>query len=500
MNRPLATLAFQVVMTKDLPYDLWEPVIGLEMHVQLNTKSKIFSSAPNHFGDEPNVNISATCTGQPGSLPVLNKEAVRKAVQFGLAIGAEISLVSTFDRKSYFYPDSPRNFQITQFENPLIRGGQVVAGEKTFQVNRAHLEDDAGMLKHFTTFAGVDYNRAGSALIEIVSEPCIHSARDAASYATAIRAILLYLDVSDCQMEEGGLRMDANISVRPKGEKGLRPRVEIKNMNSFTFMEMAIESETRRQISLYLNHANTDPILLIPPGTYRWDPERKHTVLMRSKESADDYRYFPEPDLAPVVLTTSYIDHIRSTLPELPNDRFRRYVADLGLTAYAALTLINEKILSDYFEQALLICQNPRLLCNWITVEFAGRLKESGKTLIDVGIPPAHVAKLIAMIEQNKITGRIAKSVADEMVATPGLDPEWIVAKNPDYQPTNDIASLGPLVDQVLADNPQSIADFKAGREKAFAFLVGAVMKLTRGKASPQVVNDLLRKKLQLLK
>lgn len=484
-------------MHKDLPLAMWEPVIGLEIHVQLNTKSKVFSSAPNRFGDEPNVNISNVCTGQPGALPVLNKEVVRKAVQFGLAVGAQISRVSTFDRKSYFYPDSPRNFQITQYENPLIIGGQITAEGKTFHINRAHIEDDAGMLKHFTTFAGVDYNRAGAPLIEIVSEPCIHSAREAVAYATAIRAILLYIDASDCNMEEGSLRIDANISVRPKGEMTLRPRIEIKNMNSFSFLEMAIEAEVARQVSLYLNHPHRSPIELVPPGTYRWDAELKSTVLMRTKENVDDYRYFPEPDLTPVILSESYIDQIRVSLPELPNDRFRRYISDLGLTEYAATTLINEKVLSDYFEEALKECNSPRNLCNWITVEFAGRLKESGKTLTDIGISPHQVAKLVEMIEQNKITGRIAKSVADEMVASPGLDPEAIVAKNPDYQPTTDISTIEPLVDQVLADNPQSIADFKAGRDKALAFLVGAVMKLSRGKASPQIVNDLLRKKMQ---
>ncbi|MBU6446205.1 MAG: Asp-tRNA(Asn)/Glu-tRNA(Gln) amidotransferase subunit GatB, partial [Verrucomicrobia bacterium] len=262
----------------DLPYDMWEPVIGLEIHAQLNTKTKIYSPAPNHFGDEPNVNISVVCTGQPGALPVLNQEAVRKAVQFGLAIGAQIAHISTFDRKSYFYPDSPRNFQITQFENPLLRGGEVRAHGKRFLVNRAHIEDDAGMLKHFSTFAGVDYNRAGAPLIEIVSEPCMHSPKEAAAYAAAVRAILLYLDACDGNMEEGSLRIDANISVRPKGEKGLRPRIEIKNMNSFSFLEMAIHSEITRQIALYLNNPHKDPLELIPPGTYRWDPETKHAV------------------------------------------------------------------------------------------------------------------------------------------------------------------------------------------------------------------------------
>ncbi len=483
-------------MSHKPPFDMWEPVIGLEIHAQLNTRSKIFSPAPNHFGDEPNINISNICTGQPGALPVLNKEVVKKAVQFGLAIGAEITKVSTFDRKSYFYPDSPRNFQITQFENPILRGGQIEAEGKVFKINRAHIEDDAGMLKHFTTFAGVDYNRAGAPLIEIVSEPCIHSAKEAASYAAAIRAVLLYLDACDGNMEEGSLRIDANISVRPRGETTLRPRIEIKNMNSFTFMELAIESEITRQITLYLNNPHKEPIDLIPPGTYRWDPEKKQTVLMRSKESADDYRYFPEPDLTPVVLTDEFIDQLRETLPELPQDRSRRYISDLGLTPYAATTLINEKAISDYFEEALRICSNARLLCNWITVEFAGRLKEMGKSLIDVPIPPAHVGKLVQMIESGKVTGPIAKCIADEMAASPGLDPEMIVAKNPDYQPMGDSASIEPIVDQVLAANPQSVSDYRAGKEKAFGFLVGSVMKLTRGKASPQVVNDLLRKKL----
>jgi len=485
---------------EDLPYDLWEPVVGLEIHAQLNTKSKLFSPASNHFGDEPNTNISYVCTGQPGSLPVINKEAVRKAVQFGIAVGAKIARVSTFDRKSYFYPDSPRNFQITQYESPLIRGGTILADvegkTREFHINRAHIEDDAGMLKHFTNFAGVDYNRAGAPLIEIVSEPCIHTPKEASAYAMAIRSILLYLDACDGNMEEGSLRIDANISVRPKGSQELRPRVEIKNMNSFSFLEMAIEGEVSRQIGLYITHPHCSHIELIPPGTYRWDSESKHTVLMRKKESADDYRYFPEPDLPPLLISEAYIDAIRDTLPELPHHRFKRYVSDLGLTEYAASVLVNEKSLSDYFEQANQIAKNPRLLCNWITVEFTGRLKESGKTLLEIGVPPEHVAKLVLMIDQGKITGRIAKDVADEMVASPGLDPEAIVKRNPDYQPLDDAASIEPLVDQVLAQNPQSVADFKAGREKAFAFLVGQVMKLTRGKASPQVVNDLLRKKI----
>ena len=485
---------------KDFPYDLWEPVIGLEIHAQLNTKSKLFSSAANHFGDEPNTNISYVCTGQPGALPILNKEAVRKAAQFGLAVNGKVAHHSLFDRKSYFYPDTPRNFQITQFENPLIRGGSIPAivdgKTKTFQINRAHIEDDAGMLKHFTNFAGIDYNRAGAPLIEIVSEPCIHSSKEASAYAMAIRAILLYLDACDGNMEEGSLRMDVNISIRPKGEKGLRPRVEVKNMNSFSFLEMAIEAEIRRQIALYTENPNTPHLELIPPGTYRWDSEAKRTVLMRTKESADDYRYFPEPDLPPLLLTESYIDTLRDALPELPHDRFNRYVSDLGLTEHSASVLINEKNLSDYFEAANAICASPRNLCNWITVEFAGRLKDTGKNLAEIGIPPAHVAKLVQMIDAHQITGRIAKDVADDMIDSPHMDPSAIVKQNPDYQPMDDTSAIEPIVSEVLAANPQSIIDLKAGRDKAFAFLVGQVMKLTRGKASPQIVNDLLRKKI----
>lgn len=361
----------------------WEAVIGLEIHAELNTRSKLFSVAQNHFGDEPNTNITEVCTGQPGSLPVLNKEAVRKAVQFGCAVNSKIAKFSKFDRKSYFYPDSPRNFQITQFDQPIVIGGTVIAEingvEQSFTINRVHLEDDAGMLKHFTNFAGVDYNRAGVPLIEIVSEPCIYSADEAVGYAMAIKAILQYIDASDCNMEEGSLRVDANISVRMKGETGLRNKIEIKNMNSFSNMHMAIESEIKRQIREYLNHPNIPYDQVIKQSTYRWDPERKETMLMRRKERADDYRYFPEPDLVPIVLTDAYIDEIRNSLPELPLQRERRYVSELGLSSHSAFVLTSDKPIADYFEEALKSCPNARGLCNWITVEFAGRLKESGK-------------------------------------------------------------------------------------------------------------------------
>ncbi len=485
----------------EINYADWEPVIGLEIHVQLNTQSKLFSSAPNHFGDEPNTNIGIVDTGQPGALPVLNKEAVRKAVQFGCAIHAKIPLVSAFDRKSYFYPDSPRNFQITQFEHPIVVGGYIEADVggalKHFAINRAHLEDDAGMLKHFTSFAGVDYNRAGVPLLEIVSEPCMSSPKEAITYAMAIKAIMEYVDAGNCNMEEGSLRVDCNISVRRKNETRLRNKIEIKNLNSFNNMELAIESEIRRQIRLYSQHPNEDPAKVLTSGTYRFDPEKKETVLMRQKEEANDYRYFPEPDLPPIVLTQAYIDEIKASLPELPAQRFKRYLTHLLLPEGSALFLVNDKALSDYFEQALLICPNAKNLCNWILSEFSGRFKDTGNTLLKSGIHAEHIGELVNLIEKGTITGKIAKSVADEMVLHPGKAPKTIVDENPDFQPVHDTSAIEPLVDQVLIAHAQSVADFKAGKSKAFDFLVGQVMKLCKGKASPAIVNEILTNKLK---
>jgi len=482
-------------------YENWEPVIGLEIHAELNTKSKLFSSAKNGFGDEPNTNINEVCTGQPGALPVLNKEAVKKAVQFGLAIDAKVANFSKFDRKSYFYPDSPRNFQITQFEQPIVLGGTVIAEingeEKTFAVNRVHLEDDSGMLKHFSTFTGVDYNRAGVPLIEIVSEACMHNAEEAVAYCSAVKAILQYLNVSDCNMEEGSLRVDANVSVRIKGETGFRNKIEIKNMNSFSNMSMAIQSEIKRQIHEYIQHPSKPLNEVITQATYRFDPDLGITVLMRKKEKAEDYRYFPEPDLVPIVLTDAYIADIKANLPELPLQRERRYVKDFGLSLHHAFVITTDKSLADYFEEALKTAPNAKQLCNWIIVEFAGRFKDSGKNLLNSDIPALHVAKLVNMINDGTITGRIAKAIADEMVLLPTKDPEQIAKDNPDFSPVSDLGEIGALVDQVLAENPQSIVDFKAGRDKAFSYLVGQVMKLSRGKASPQIVNDLINKKIQ---
>lgn len=478
----------------------WETIIGLEIHAELNTKSKLFSVAPNHFGDEPNTNITEVCTGMPGALPVLNKEAVKKAVQLGVSLNGQVAKFSKFDRKSYFYPDSPRNFQITQYEEPIVLGGYVVAEvegvEKTFTVTRVHLEDDAGMLKHFNHFAGVDYNRAGVPLVEIVSDPCIHTSKEAVAYAMAVKAILEYIDASDCNMEEGSLRMDANISVRKKGETFFRNKIEIKNMNSFSNMALALEAEIKRQIKEYEANPGKPHQEVIKQATYRYDTEKKETILMRRKEYADDYRYFPEPDLVPIVLTESYIEEIRRNLPELPLQRERRYKNTLLLSPDSAFFLVSEKALADYFEEALKDCKNAKSLCNWLIVEFAGRYKDTGKSLLTSGIPAKHVAKLVNMIDDGVTTGRIAKAVADEMVTHPEKDPEQIVKDTPDFQPLHDASEIEALISQVLAENASSVADFKAGREKAFAYLVGQVMKMSRGKAAPQVVNEILKRKI----
>ncbi len=481
-------------------YEAWEPVIGLEIHVQLLTATKLFSAAPLRFGAAPNTMITEVDTGQPGALPMLNKEAVKLALQFGLAIHSEIALRSGFDRKSYFYPDSPRNFQITQFYRPLLRGGTItceIGGHtRHFAIQHAHLEEDTGMLKHFPGYTGIDYNRAGAALLEIVSEPMIHSPREAVAYAMAIRTLMHYLKASDCNMEKGSLRIDANVSVRPKGSKGLRPKVEIKNMNSFHHMELAIEGEIRRQIRLYTLQPHEDPKILVQQETYRFDPVKKTNVLMRRKEEAQDYRYFPDPDLPPLVLTEQFIEAQRLGLPETPHQRYLRYITELKLSPVSASILVADKFLSDYFEEALQICKAPSSLCNWLTVEFLGRLKEKGLSLQASKLPSHHIGKLVKLIEEQVITGKIAKLLAEEMVLHPEKDPEELVETSSDYKPLQDPSLIASIIEEVLHEHPLSASDYKAGKTKAFSFLVGQVMEKTRGKASPAIVNALLKERL----
>lgn len=471
----------------------WEAVIGLEIHCQLNTNSKLFSSERRSFGDEPNHNIDPLTTGQPGTLPVINKAAVEKAIAFGLAIGAEVARFSKFDRKSYFYPDLPDGYQITQADKPIIKGGEIEAlidGElRYFALERAHLENDTGMLKHFSTFTGIDFNRAGSALIEIVTLPCIHSAQEAAALAKGVRAIMHYLDASDCNMEEGSLRIDANISVRPEGSLELRNKTEMKNLNSFNYLQQAITYEIKRQIAFY----EENPDETIPSATYRWDAPSGKPIHMRSKDTAMDYRFFTEPNLPPLILSEEQIEQISKTLPELPTRRLLRYVKELNLKWESAELITHDRHLADFFEKALTHHNNPRAIANWITSEFAGRLGE--KPIYQSPITPQYVAELCSLIDSGVITGKIAKCVADDMIKEP-RSPKAIVEANPDYQPLTDSGEIEGVVDAVLAENPESITLLKSGRDRAFGFLVGQVMKKTGGKANPKLVNELLKAKL----
>ncbi len=479
----------------------WEPVIGIEIHAQLNTKSKLFSSDANRFGDAPNANISELSIALPGSLPVLNREAVRKAILFGLAVQGQVQHYSRFDRKSYFYPDCPRNYQITQYDHPLIRGGRIKAlvdgVEKEFQINRVQLEDDAGMLKHFSSFAGVDFNRAGVPLIEIVSEPCMRSAKDAVGYAMAIRSILDYIDVSDCNMEEGSIRFDVNVSVRKEGEKGFRNRIEIKNMNSFSNLEIAIEHEIDRQIALYEKHSDVSPDQVVSQATYRWDPETGKTILMRDKENAEDYRYFPDPDLLPLVVTQNEIEEIHHLLPELPLEKERRYMNELGLSQLQSYFLTSDKKMAAFFEEALRVCPNAKALANWIAVEFTGRLKEEGKAVYQSGISSQSIAELVNMVSNQEVTGKIAKLIADEMVQHPEKTPKEIVAANPSYKPVSDMSLLREIADRVVMANEPTVKEYLGGRDRVFAFLVGQVMKETKGSATPDAVHVALKEAIE---
>lgn len=476
----------------------WETIIGLELHVQLNTLTKLFSSAPNRQGQEPNVDIDPVSTGHPGTLPMINKAAVQKAVRLGLAIGAHINLRSHFDRKSYFYPDSPRNFQITQFTTPLLLGGMVEVDVEgaihRFQIERAHLEDDAGMLKHFSNFAGIDYNRAGVPLIEIVSAPCFRSPQEASCYVAALKAIIEYGDIGDCNMERGNLRIDANISVRPFGERGLRNKVEIKNLNSLSNLKEALAAEKKRQISAY------ESLKGVPEATFRFDLESGSTLLMREKSEARDYRFFQEPDLPPLVIAQEFVETERRALPEMPRQKLLRYL-QIGLTSYAAETLIQDRHLASFFEMALSEKKgvDPRALCNWITVELAGRLKESGTPIYQTQISPHFVAELVEMVSCGQITGKIAKAVADDLIANPTRSPQKIVKDNPAYRPIRDEGAIDQIIDEVLELNRQSIRDYFGGKDRAFGYLVGQIMKRSRGSAAPGPVNEQLAKKLKAL-
>lgn len=476
----------------------YEAVIGLEVHTELRTATKIFCSCKTSFGAEPNTNVCPVCLGLPGVLPVLNKKVLEFAVRTGLALNCEISRYSKFDRKNYYYPDLPKNFQTSQYDLPICEHGHLdieVDGKKsTVRITRAHMEEDAGKLVHHGTsitdsdYSLVDYNRTGTPLLEIVSEPDIRSAKEAVAYMEKLRAILQYCGVSDCKMEEGSLRCDANVSVRPVGQKELGTKTEIKNINSFRGVERAIEYEAMRQARL-LEDGGT-----VVQETRTWDEKEGVTKSMRKKEEANDYRYFPEPDLVPFTVSDEYIEEIRKTLPELPDARKARYMESYGLAAYDADYLTNDKDRADYFEAMVAAGAEPKEAANWLMGDFAKLLSRDNLEMKAAPVQAAAMADLLKLIAKGTISGKIAKQVFAEMW-TSGKDPETIVKEKGLVQ-ISDTGALEELAAKVIAANPQSVADFKAGKKKAVGFLMGQIMKETKGKANPQVVNGILTKML----
>src|SRR5512134_384951 len=474
----------------------WEVVIGLETHAQLSTASKIFSGASTAFGAAPNTQASAVDVALPGVLPVLNRGAVERAIRFGLAVGATVNRVSVFARKNYFYPDLPKGYQISQFETPIVLGGAIAiltsAGAKTVRLTRAHLEEDAGKSLHedFHGMSGIDLNRAGTPLLEIVSEPDMRSAEEAVAYARTLHALVRWIEICDGNMQEGSFRCDANVSVRPRGAEKLGTRCEIKNLNSFRFLERAIEFEARRQIEILESGGR------IEQETRLYDPDRDETRSMRSKEEAHDYRYFPDPDLLPLAVSEEWIEDVRARLPELPQVKRSRYERDLGLTPYDAVTLTQSRELAEYFEATLGTGAGvaAKTAANWVMGELAARLNEEGKDAAQSAVSPDRPSRLLARIQDGTISGKIAKEVLDAMWAGEG-DPDAIIEKR-GLRQLSDAGALETIVAEVLAANPRSVEEFRAGKERALNALVGQVMKATKGKANPQQVNDLLKKKL----
>lgn len=475
----------------------WEAVIGLEIHVQLKTKSKIFSGAATTFGAEANTQACAVDLGLPGVLPVLNEEAVRFAVRFGLGVGAQLNQRSIFARKNYFYPDLPKGYQISQFELPIVGQGQleIQVDEhqvKTIGITRAHLEEDAGKSLHedFSGSTGIDLNRAGTPLLEIVSEPDLRSAKEAVAYLKAIHSLVTYLDICDGNMAEGSMRCDANVSVRRIGAEKFGTRAEIKNVNSFRFVEKAINYEIERQINLLESGES------IVQETRLYDANKNETRSMRSKEEANDYRYFPDPDLLPVVIDDALIEQIRQQLPELPQAKAKRYQAELGLPAYDASVLTASRTLAQYFEALLaeLGQDQAKLAANWVMGELLANLNRTEADIETSPVSASQLAGLLKRVIDNSINGKIAKQVFD-LLWTEGGDADGLIERHGLKQVT-DSAAIESLIDQVIAANPKQVDEYRAGNEKVFGFFVGQAMKLSKGKANPQQLNELLRHKL----
>ena len=473
----------------------YETVIGLEVHVQLSTESKLFSGSATKFGAEPNTQANIFDLAMPGTLPVLNEKAVAMAVKFGVAIGAEIGKHSVFDRKNYFYPDLPKGYQVSQLDYPTVGKGTLTVtlddgSEKVIGVTRAHMEEDAGKSLHedFQGMTGIDLNRAGTPLLEIVSEPDLRSAKEAVAYLKKLHSIIRYLDISDAIMAQGSMRCDANVSIRPVGQEEFGTRTEIKNINSFKFVERAINYEVQRQKDVLEDGGR------IVQETRLYDADKDETRSMRSKEVANDYRYFPEPDLLPIVIDDAYIEAIRATLPELPDTRGARFVSEYGLSEYDAGVLVATREMADYFETTAKLSGDAKLAANWVSQDLQALLNKHGWELDESPIQAERLAMLIQRIKDNTISGKIAKTVFDAMLDDSSDVDAIIEAKG--LKQVTDSGALETLVDKVIAENPDQAQQYRDGRVQVIGFLVGQCMQLSKGKANPAQVNEILRGKL----
>ncbi len=474
----------------------WETVIGLEVHAQLSTKSKIFSGASTEFGAEPNTQACAIDLGFPGVLPVLNAEAVTMAIKLGLGINADISARSVFARKNYFYPDLPKGYQISQYEHPIVGKGFLDitlddGSVKRINITRAHLEEDAGKSLHedFHGQSGIDLNRAGTPLLEIVSEPDMRSAKEAVAYLKTLHSLVRYLQICDGNMQEGSFRCDANVSVRRKGDPKLGTRTELKNINSFRFVERAINYEIERQIELIENGGK------VAQETRLYDPDKHETRSMRSKEEANDYRYFPDPDLLPVMITPEQIENVRKILPELPQQKRQRFIEQYNLSQYDATVMASSRAMADFFETVTKKAGNqPKLAANWVMGELSGALNKADLDITESPISAEQLGQLVLRIADNTISGKIAKTIFEGLWNQEGNVDE-IIEKGGLKQVT-DTSAIEALIDKIIAANPQQVADYRGGKDKLFGFFVGQAMKESGGKVNPQQLNDLLKKKL----
>ncbi|MCQ2363259.1 MAG: Asp-tRNA(Asn)/Glu-tRNA(Gln) amidotransferase subunit GatB [Acidaminococcaceae bacterium] len=474
-------------------------VIGLEVHAELKTKSKAFCSCSTEFGAEPNTHVCPVCLGMPGALPVVNRQVVEFAIRAGLALNCDIQRFNKFDRKNYFYPDLAKNYQISQWEEPICLGGHIdinVDGkEKRVGITRIHMEEDAGKLVHSgatistSDSSAVDYNRAGVPLIEIVSEPDMRSAKEARAYMENLKAILEYTDVCDCKMQEGSLRCDANISIMPEGAKEFGTRAEIKNLNSFRALERAIEYEVQRQQEVLEDGGH------VVQETRTWDDAKGITLSMRSKEEAHDYRYFPDPDLLPIKVDDAWIARVKAELPELPAQRQARLMEQFNLPAYDAGLIVATKAMAEYFDEAVKKAKDPKAVSNWLLGDISAWLNNENKEIGDLVITPGNLAELTNLIKEGVLSSKLAKKVFAEMLKD-NKSPRQLV-KDLGLEQVSDAGAIEKLVDETLAENPQSVADYKAGKDKAIGFLVGQIMKKSRGKANPPMVQELLKKKMQ---